>query len=180
MSDSPLQDAVAIDTNVFEHLLNPQNNIDKHINFLLLHLQEKDVKLLVDDKSRISKEYQLRIVPVIEGADDTGIEIFILRYWMNHTPRLEVGVNRSDELMKIIETILSERDEIVDRILVYVALSQGKILISNDRKHIICGSRKESARSSRRHRLLKESKRKRPMGAGILTSLEAYQEAVEL
>ena len=37
---------VAIDTNVFQHLLNPQNNVDSHINRLLEYLSERGRLLL--------------------------------------------------------------------------------------------------------------------------------------
>ena len=173
MTDSPFEDAVVIDTNVFLHLLNPQNNIEAHINSLLVHLQEKRVALLIDDNSRILGEYLHHIGRMIQSADDVQNEIYILRYWMLNAPRLCSAVNGSDELMGTIKSVILETDATVDHILVYVALSQGKTLVSNDLVHIVCGPLGERNQSSRRRRLLKKSKRNRPKGGEILTSQEA-------
>ena len=40
---------VAIDTNVFQHLLNPQNNVNSHINRLLEYLIGQRTTLVVDE-----------------------------------------------------------------------------------------------------------------------------------
>ncbi len=61
MTDSPFQDAVAIDTNVFIHLLNPQENVESHINELLKNLQLAQVSLIVDESGRILGEYNNQI-----------------------------------------------------------------------------------------------------------------------
>ena len=57
--------SVAIDTNVFLHLLNPQKNTCSHINGLLEALQARDTVLLVDDRQRIQGEYSNQISPTI-------------------------------------------------------------------------------------------------------------------
>ena len=49
-------DYIAIDTNVFEHLLNPQENTNNHIDTLLRTLTRDRVGLIVDDKKRIENE----------------------------------------------------------------------------------------------------------------------------
>ena len=172
MTSSPFQDAVTIDTNVFEHLLNPQENADFHINELLAHLQKAEVHLVVDKGRRIANEYNHRIGPRIASGDDTRNEIYILRYWMEFVQRDEVQVSGSDNLMIAIRHVIIEPRENVDRIFAYVTLRQGKVLISNDRMNIVTGPPSES--SERRHRLLQDTSRFRTGDADILTSLEAH------
>ena len=172
MTASPFQDAVAIDTNIFEHILNRQENLENHINALLTHLQEKKVRLIVDDRNRIFGEYYHRIGPIIQKSDDTRNEIYLLRYWILNSPRLPTSVVGNDDLMTKIRQVIIERKEAVDRIFCYVALRNGRALISNDRMNIVFGPQKES--SARRDRMLNETKNQRLPGADILTSQEAY------
>ena len=172
MSDSPFHDAVAIDTNVFIHLLNPQENVDSHINNLLKDLQMLQVNLIVDESSRIQREYRNQIEPIIRKSDDIRDEIYILRYWLLQCPRLTTELVLNDALMTAIKGVIVELDQNVDRILVYVALRQGKALISNDRMNIVVGPPSES--SERRQRLLRSTQRFRTGDADILTSLEAH------
>ena len=47
MTTLEFQDAVAIDTNVFVHLKNPEQNPDRHIHRFLGVLVEQGVELLV-------------------------------------------------------------------------------------------------------------------------------------
>ena len=172
MTASPFQDAVAIDTNIFEHILNPQENLDDHINALLRHLQEQEACLIVDDSNRIFGEYNHRIGPIILRSDDTRNEIYLLRYWLLNAPRLFTSVVGNDELMTKIGQVIIELREAVDRIFCYVAFRNGRVLISNDRMNIVLGPPSES--SARRNRMLHETRRLRPPGADILTSQEAY------
>ena len=172
MTDSPFQDAVAIDSNVFIHLLNPQENAKSHINELLKDLQMAQVSLIVDESGRIGGEYRNRIEPIIRKSDDIRDEIYILRYWLLQCPRLITEVVLGDALMTAIRRVIVELDQAVDRILVYVALRQGKSLISNDRMNIVVGPSSES--TERRRRLLRNTRRFRSGDADILTSLEAY------
>ena len=172
MTDSPFQVAVAIDTNVFIHLLNPQENAESHINGLLKNLQMAQVSLIVDESGRIGGEYRDRIEPIIRKSDDIRDEIFILRYWLLQCPRLTSELVLSDALMTAIKRVIEELDQAVDRILVYVALRQGKVLITNDRMNIVLGPPSES--TERRQRLLRNTRRFRSGDADILTSLEAY------
>ena len=173
MTNSPFQDAIAIDTNVFEHLLNPQENRGGHINRLLTHLIEECVALLLDKDGRIWGEYLNRIGPILENSDDRGAEIYILRYWIVDPPRLHSAVDLSDGLMTIIKRVIPEHSATVDRNLVYVALLKGRVLVSNDRTHIVCGPGRESGQIPRRDRLKRSSRRMRPKGGDILTSQEA-------
>ena len=171
MSNSPFQDAVAIDTNVFEHILYPQENINSHINGLLGHLYAEKVCLIVDDGNRILDEYNHRIGPRFRNADEESNEIYLLRYWILYAPKLSTSV-ANDQLMNKIRQVIVEPGEAVDRILVYVAFKQGKALISNDRMHIVRGPNSEQ--SERRHRILRDTRNLRPDGAAIVTSLEAF------
>ena len=171
MTNSPFQDAVAVDTNVFEHILNPQENVDYHINGLLGHLQEQKARLIVDDGNRIFGEYNHRIGPIIQRSDDTRNEIYLLRYWILNAPRLPTAVMGNDELMTAIKRVIIELPEAVDRIFVYVAFKQSRVLISNDRMNIVFGPNSES--SPRRDRLLHNARRY-AQGVDILTSQEAY------
>ena len=174
MTTSPFQDAAGIDTNVFEHLLNPQNNPENHINYLLVHLQRQGIALLVDAGGRIAGEYNHHLGPIIRRTDDQRNEIYILRYWMEYAPRCEVTVNGSGQLMTAIRGVIREPSEAVDRIFVYVSVSQGKLLVSNDEVHIVFGPERESRLGARRQRLLRDSRGLRPQGADILTSQEAH------
>ena len=175
MTTSPFQDAVGIDTNVFEHLLNKENNnADDHINDLLIHLQQQSIALLVDAGGRIAGEYKHHLDPIVRRADDERNEVYILRYWMTYAHRYEVTVNGSGPLMTAIRGVIREDSEAVDRIFVYVCLSEGKILVSNDEMHIVIGPARESRLGERRHRLLRDSRRLRPDGSNILTSLKAH------
>ena len=174
MTTTQFCDAVSIDTNIFEHLLNPQINVDGHINTLLVHLQEQGIALLVDDRNRISGEYNDRIGPIIGHTDDLGNEVYILRYWMGDAPRLRTTINWVDPLMKAVRKVIVEQSEALDCIFVYVALSCGKVLISNDEAHILIGPVREQGRPPRRRRLLRNSRKFRPQGGEILTSREAH------
>lgn len=170
MTDSPFQDAVAIDTNVFIHLLNPQSNPDGHINQLLTHLIGLGIALLVDDGGRIAGEYNHLLGAAISGQNDRN-EIYILRYWILNAPRRSVEVSGNDALMTAISRVIIEPSEAVDRVFVYVALKAGKILISNDEMHIVTGPRRGSRQTARRDRMLR---RFATAGAEILTSQEAH------
>ena len=174
MTATWLGDYVAIDTNVFLHLLNPQRNIDSHITKLLAHLRTQGTMHLVDDRGRIQNEYMDQIGQVLIQSDERGIEGDILRYWMiDATPR-RVPVNLQDNLMQAIRGVIIERSEVVDRIFVYVAFQTGSVLISNDETDIVIGPPRERGQRPRRDRLLRGTRRLRPNGADILTSWEGY------
>ncbi len=166
-------DAVAIDTNVFLHLLNSQENTGLHINGLLKHLKNLDIRLVVDDKDRIFGEYLAQVGPVIARVDDQRDEIHIMRYWVLYANRCTVIVNQQDRLMSAIKRVITERNESVDRSFVYVALRSGRILLTNDKLHILYGPPHSKARP-RRDRLLGTTRKIRPSGSDILSSVEAY------
>lgn len=174
MTTGPFEDCVAIDTNVFEHLLNPQMNSESHISELLIYLQEQGIQLIVDDSNRISNEYDNRLSSILSNASYTNTEIYIMRYWIRHAARREATVDRNDELMRAIRAVIPGNSEGVDRVFVYVAFSLGRILISNDRIHIVIGPSRERRQGARRDRLISSTRRLRPDGADILISQEAH------
>ena len=176
MTNTPFKDSVAIDTNVFIHLLNPCKNTDSHISALLRYLQIQAVALIVDDGNRISNEYETRIIPAIKTSDERDNERYLLNYWFgqwNNAERHVVVVNRRDRLMVAIEKVISGRKQ-VDRTFVYVAFKIGKVLISNDEKDIVRGPTRKRKLPSRRRRLLRKTKKLRPDGADIITSEKAH------
>ena len=174
MMNWPHHDSIAIDTNVFEHLLNPQMNVDHHIDAVLSHLSVNRIILAVDDGGRIAGEYQHILEPIIRNANDQGPELYMLRYWMTMAPRITVPVDFASDLMIAIRNVIIEMTESVDRIFVYVALSLQSSLVSNDVNHIVVGPTAESRRGERRRRVLRNTRRYGTRGAEIITSLEAY------
>ena len=165
---------IAIDTNVFQHLLNQQDNTGFHINRLLEYLIDKRTTLVVDDQVLIASEYAQQLNRRLRGSSTSGNEIEILRYWVLYAERRQVSLNESDDLMKAIYQVIIEVSEDVDRTFVYVAFRQGTVLISNDSRHIVKGPGDEPA--PRRERLLTNTVGLRPAGARILTSTEAQAE----
>lgn len=175
MTDSPFSDSIAIDTNVFRHLLNPQVNIGLHINKLLDHLQRLGVHLIVDAEGCIFGEYRRMIVPWILRTDESLNERQLLSYWVHSAPRCLVDIDRQDGLMTAIAKVITESSEPVDKIFVYVALRSGRILVTNDKRHILSGPNLGRRNySPRRKILLCNTSGVRPDGAGILTSQEAH------
>ena len=163
---------VAIDTNVFQHLLNPQDNVNSHINRLLEYLIRQRTTLVVDEDGLIADEYKQQFERRLGESNDTRNEIQILRYWVLLAQRHRVPVNDDDELMTRICDIIVEVSENVDRVFVYVAFQQGTTLVSNDLRHIVRGAADES--EPRRERLLSSTEGLRPHGADILTSQESH------
>ena len=173
MTRIPFQDHVAIDTNVFVHLLNTEENTHSHINKLLVHLWNYCIALVIDDNGRILGEYERIITPVVKNLDENLNERAILLYWILYAERCEVPLDMGDDLMRAIRRVIVESSESVDRIFVYVAFKMGTILITNDDVHIVVGPTRERNQSPRRDRLLHGTRRLCPGGAGILTSQEA-------
>lgn len=171
---------VAIDANVFEHLLGPENACG-HITTLLRALAKNKASLVVDDKKRIEGEYKKRLLKRIKSgspresgkrpgkAADKVRETSLLKLWVMRTvpgaiPRVCVAVSHGDSLMGQIKGKLrrpKKGEPNTDRIFVYVALRQGCPLISNDARDII----------KKRDALLEIKGAKK--GADILTSKEA-------
>lgn len=157
---------IAIDTNVFGHITNMEQNSDYHINKMLQTLFFKvGACLLVDDRGFIVNEYNRHILK--EEQSLTEDERSILRIWMDPQYHATVSVDESSRLWIDICSIVPEEPEPgrenVDRTLVHVAFVENRLLISNDWGDIINkrGALKSKARELGRLR------------ADIMTSKEA-------
>lgn len=140
---------IAIDTNIFIHLVNFQNNNkDSHIDQLLLHLWKKKYRLAVDSTKKISDEYKDKIEAMMEGMSDTNLQLPILRYWMHPDLRTDVQLDPNDQLMSRIWRVINKADEHVDRAFVYVACRGNCMLVTNDDVHIL--SQRSDLRSETR------------------------------
>ncbi len=155
---------IAIDTNIFEHLLNPAENPCSDIDTLLVHLMRLEYKLLVDSTKKIGNEYQQKIVPIIKNMDETKPKLPILRFWMDNNIRHQVVLDQLDNLMQQIKSVIYELNEHADRAFVYVVCAADALLVTNDRDHIL-GRRKD---------LLRRTKKNRGRNTDIQSSLDAF------
>ena len=168
-------ECVALDTNVFLHLLNPQQN-DGHIDELLMTLMELATRLLVDQDGHIAHEYLTYVVPRIQDASDTGPQTSILRYWMDVDRRISLDIPSRCNLWRLIQKVIHEQQERTDCRFVCVAFLRQKALVTNDRLHILEGPTREHRNQSskfRLARLLKIAKDERLRGAAIFSTREA-------
>ncbi len=161
-------DYIAIDTNVFLHLTNEKFNSDRHIHKLLQVPKEGENKihLLVDTNGEIFSEYGRHLLKeeFLQSRQRKN-EAQIIKYWLRFAPRKPISVHKTDQLWSAIFSIIPEAKEEVDRIFVYVAFQTGRILISNDRKHIV--SRRGQLKSCYRNGFCSN-------GADVMDSQEAY------
>ena len=165
-------DYIAIDTNIFVHLMESSkaNNIEK----LLLMLQMKNVRLIQDSKNRIKGEYAHKILHHFQMLDYPDYQD-IIDYWLDQdADDLVVTVNQNDLLYKKIKEILKLEKKTVDRIFVYVALKANRTLITNDRSGIIDENTKAKD-GLRRNKLLKVAHKEKAKSANIYDSDEAYE-----
>ena len=154
MITAPFGDCVAIDTNVWVHLLNPQDNVNSYIDRLLDYIRRQGIALIVDDQGEIAREYRNSVSPRYLGMDETRNERYMLRYCLN-APRRVVTLNELDDLMKSIKSVIYESNKDADQTFVYVALKIGRVLISNDMGDIVRG--RGEAQTWRRDRLLRDT-----------------------
>ena len=166
MNEPSPQYAIAIDTNIFEHLFNPQENQHQHITKLLQHLQNEGYSILVDSDQKIQKEY-LSLVDRLHHDNNLN-ETQLLRYWMTPDIAVKITVNGTDRLMNAIRGVMNYHNQKTDRTFVYVAFSQGKNLVSNDYSDII----------NNRTKLKQKSKHVCPAcrQSQLLDSQEAYSD----
>jgi hypothetical protein len=141
---------ITIDTNVFEHLFNPQNNPGDHIDILLRHLFQNRFTLCVDNKDRISGEYKNRLTPLFKRTDDHPQKVSLLRYFVLYAERRKEAVDFGDALMVAIKGTV-RLTETTDRVFVYVAIFTDSILVSNDLAHIT-NHRAKLRQCARNHR----------------------------
>ena len=174
MPNELTDDHIAIDTNIFEHLLNPAVNVEDHIGRLLAALREDDIGLIIDAGRRISAEYQRRFS--MHKSVRNQDYLYTLKYWSNPDRiKLEVGVSQQDSLMAAIKRIIPDRDRgkiscTIDRLFVYVAIDSDRVLVTNDRRDI---HGEKTARGDRRAQLLKKAKQMHKRNAAIYDSREA-------
>ena len=163
-------DYIAVDTNVFEHLLNPKENKLDHIEILLYKLREDNIRLIIDSKGRIWNEYTNRIIEEIKKCENSNYnELF--RYWLSPEPKNKwFSVNQEDNLMVAIKGVIG-RDKATDRIFVYVAICGNWVLVTNDRNDILDEG---NIRYERRKKLLKIAKKQNFKSAKIYDSQEAH------
>ena len=171
----PLGNEILIDTNVFKHLCDkdPKFNPDGHVGVLLAVLAANSCVLLVDDAGLFRHEFQEIVAPQFNRSEIAG-EIAILRYWAdpgNQAPR-EITSNK--QLIDLIKTVIIENER-ADRAFVYIAFSNGRVLVTNDEKHIVIGppTKKEKG-GDRRNRLMNAAKKHVVNGAALLFSQEAH------
>ena len=164
-------DYIAVDTNIFEHLLNPAENTDNHITILFQSMINDEVGLIVDNKGVINNEYLNRLKPRIKESHYKNYD-FIFRYFFNqHTNEIQVPVVHNDTLMTKIKEIIPNVSR--DRVFIYVAIKKDKVLITNDRSDIL---NEGSKRYARRNQLLKMANQQGYKSANIYDSLEAHGE----
>ena len=174
-------DFVAIDTNIFMHLMHDgdainSSNAGSHIDGLLDRLQLDGIGLLVDSSRKIAAEYLEYIVPILDKSDEMDLKRYILTYWMNECPHHEVTLDRKSRLFVAIKNVIHESSEECDRIFVCVAFEEGRCLITNDSLHILFGptAEKNTTKNNRYTRLLRETKKLRQKSAEILSSKAAF------
>lgn len=138
-----------------------------------MYLKDQQIALIVDRRGVIFNEYLEHVEPIIRGISDEGHERFILSYWFLRAPRRTVDVSNQDPLMVEIDKIIRGGGQREDRVFVFVAFKEGRLLISNDKQHIVCGSDHEK-RNPRRIRLLRSTRKLHQRGAAILKSCEAH------
>ena len=167
-------DFIAIDTNVFEHILNPNINTNNHINELLETLASDEISLIVDRDKRIQNQYKNRISPILRKVSEKGNELLILRLWFVEriNARKIVDVDHNSTLMNTIDSIMTNC-ETVDRIFVYVAFSDGRILITNDESDIVERRVPLKNKTKQLRRTLRPRSNDK---SDILTSTEAHQQ----
>jgi hypothetical protein len=165
-------DYIVIDTCVFVHMFNDQENHEQHIDSVLKALVADGIRLCVDDRDTVAKEYDQQVGPLLV-QDDRGLRVQWLRYLLDPGEWKRTIVDRRGELLKKIEAVIREQKEKVDRVLVAIACTEGRILVTNDKQHILIGPERERRQGPRRARLLRATRKCRKEGADLIDSKEA-------
>jgi hypothetical protein len=127
---------IVIDANVFEHLLNPQENVDKHINQLLAVITSSH-QLYIDRGGKIKGEYEVRLEAAINNPEQQdNFEIYLLRFWLKMKEMKIVEADTPQSLREAIKKVIIEVSETIDRCFVETAALSGCDLITNDELHI--------------------------------------------
>ena len=168
------EDFIAIDTNVFEHLFNPEKNTDNHIWNLIERLYKDEIGLLIDSPgdprkgSRIMGEYDRRLLAYVKPRQEVGAESVLLKIFFENTKLVEVDISQTDKLMVSIKGIIKAKP-VTDRYFVYVAFKKERVLVTNDSDDIL----------SKKKELKHKAKTLRLKGADILSSQEAYKKIAD-
>lgn len=172
----PSENEILIDTNVFKHLCDrdPNHNGDGHVGVLLSVLASRKCVLLIDDAGLFRHEFREIVEPQFRRASEIAGEIAILRYWADPSNYEERETARNRDLVKLIKKVIIENER-ADRAFVYIALSNGRVLVTNDKTHIVEGpATKKERGGNRRTRLFNIAKKHVVNGAAILLSREAH------
>jgi hypothetical protein len=171
----PPGNQILIDTNVFKHLcdkdkrFNPDGNVDKLLSWLL----GIRCRLLVDDQGLFRREFEDIVGPLFKKEPELEREVYLLRYWSHIDNQDEAEITENRELINIIKGVIIEKERI-DIAFVYISLSLGRVLVSNDGDHIVLGpASKKHKDGDRRSRLNKDAKKQSVKGSAILFSWEA-------
>jgi len=127
---------IVIDTNVFVHLLNPEKNIKKHINQLLVTIPYTH-QLQIDKDKKIEAEYNQKLIEIIKNASETGIERQLLELWILKKEKYYLEVKPPDNLRKYVKQIINDDSKRVDRYLVETTAISDCDLVTNDETDIL-------------------------------------------
>jgi predicted nucleic acid-binding protein len=127
---------IVIDTNIFVHLLNPEKNIKKHINHLLVTLQDTH-QLQIDKEGRIRSEYLQKLSTAISNASELGIEKYILEIWIMRKEMHIIETDPPHNLRAFVKEVINDSSKSVDRYLVETAALSKCDLITNDETDIL-------------------------------------------
>jgi len=176
MSNWPESGGILIDCNVFKHHWDkdPVFNGDGHVALLLASLVLKKTRLRIDNEQVIRHEYHKFIIPLFKAGNQTGIEVELLRYWMEPQNQDVIDISAQKPLKQIILKIIHEPRERADRTYVCVSFCCGSPLITNDLIHIVVGPPGEKKQGERRTRLINAAKQHRHPSSEILRSSEAH------
>lgn len=170
----PPKNEIIIDTNVFRHMCDrdPNFNGDGHCVVLLGNLASQICVLLVDSAGYFYHEWGQIVERQFKRESEIGGEIAVLRYWADRQYHDVRDVSKTDDLAKAIKAVIHE-NEPADRAFVYLAFSNGRVLVTNDLEHIVQWPRDRPEKKLRRDRLFKEAKKLVQPEAEILLSHEA-------
>ena len=161
------EDFIAIDTNIFRHLLKAEgDNGNEHIAHLLSsnmpNSVTQPVELLVDIDDEIEDEYLSQLSIDLDIYNHSPLAR-IIKYWIYLVKRKQVEVDKTDETWEMVSSIIP-KDKLRDQIFVYVAFKSDRILISNDKKDII----------RNRYELKSKARALNLYNADVMDSVEAH------
>jgi|GEM_PF-6331064 len=133
-----MADNVTIDTNVFVHLFNPEQNTEEHIDRLLEGLvrQKRSTCYDTGKNGRIESEYTHQLAPIIRSRKSEGARMELLRYFFVLSPRCYVVLDFGSALGVAIRNVMNAVGaEPSDHVFAYVACHSDSPLITNNTAH---------------------------------------------